>query len=66
MIFRDRRRYVPQCVECGWNDSMPPFACSNDLCPKCHSEVVWNRIGWIGSWDALLAGRGEKQMEVLS
>lgn len=44
-FFKDRRRYVAACKDCGWDDTTPPFEFFNDLCPKCHAEVIYHRVG---------------------
>lgn len=33
--------YIVSCKECGWECHAGDAAGSSDLCPKCHSELVF-------------------------
>lgn len=55
-LFTERRSYITRCKDCGWNEYLPPYEFENDLCPRCHSELIQRR----DTIHALFEGRPDR------
>ena len=65
-IFKDRRTYIAGCKECGWTENLPPHASVNDICPRCHAELVQLRGNIATFYDERPVMRGQIHVGVMS
>ena len=65
-MFKERRSYLSSCKDCGWDDRLPPYESWNDLCPKCHAELAWDRGDLWSSKHRPPLEADQKQVEVIA